>query len=215
MDVAIIDYKMSNLYSVNAACEKVGLNAVITSDKEKILNAKAAILPGVGAFGASMHNIKELKLDDTIYDFINTGKLFIGICLGLQLLFEESDEYGTNKGLGIIKGNVKKFKFMNKNRIKYSVPQVGWNKIDGKDICWKNTLLNGLSSNDFMYFVHSYYAKPEDPNCILSFTTYGEQKYCSSIEYENIFATQFHPEKSGVSGLKIYNNLARRIAECH
>lgn len=215
MDVAIIDYKMSNLYSVNAACEKVGLNTIITSDKNKILNAKVAILPGVGAFGESMKNIIDLKLDGVIYDFINSGKLFVGICLGLQLLFEESNEYGTNKGLGIIKGNVSKFKFINKDRIKYPVPQVGWNKIEKYNILWKNTLLNGLNSDNFMYFVHSYYAQPDDPNCILSFTKYGEKKYCSSIKYKNIFATQFHPEKSGSSGLKIYNNLARRIKECH
>ena len=109
MDIAIIDYKMSNLYSVNAACKKVGLNTIITNNSEEILNAKAAILPGVGAFGASMNNIRELKLDNTIYDFIDSGKLFVGICLGLQLLFEESDEYGINKGLGMIKGNVSKF----------------------------------------------------------------------------------------------------------
>ncbi len=215
MDIAIIDYKMSNLFSVNAACKKVGLSTIITSDKKEILNAKAAILPGVGAFGASMRNIVELKLDNAIYDFINTGKLFVGICLGLQLLFDESDEYGINKGLGLIKGNVKKFKLMNKDKIKYPVPQIGWNKIKRNNISWENSLLDGLNYNDFMYFVHSYYVNPENSDCILSSTLYGNKEYCSSITSENIFATQFHPEKSGKSGLKIYKNIARRINKCH
>ena len=109
MDVAIIDYKMSNLYSVQAACKKVGLSSIVTSNSSEILNAKIAILPGVGAFGEAMNHIKNLKLDKTIYEFIKSEKPFVGICLGLQLLFDSSEEFGTNSGLGIIKGVVRKF----------------------------------------------------------------------------------------------------------
>ena len=210
MDVAIIDYKMSNLFSVQAACNKVGLSSILTSERNKILDANIAILPGVGAFGEAMKYLSDLKLDETIFQFVDLGKPLIGICLGLQLLFESSEEFGVHSGLGLIKGKVKKFKFYSHNSIKYPVPQIGWNKIKQMDESWEDSLLCNNSNNDFMYFVHSYYVEPENDNIILSKTTYGNTEYCSSIQQNNIFACQFHPEKSGEIGMNIYKNLKEK-----
>lgn len=210
MDVAIIDYKMSNLHSVQAACNKVGLNSIITSNNDEILNSTIAILPGVGAFGEAMNQIKVLQLDKTIKEFIDTGKQFVGICLGLQLLFENSEEFGDIEGLGIIKGVVRKFTPDQIGATKFPVPQIGWNKISINNLTWQNTLLNGNRNGDFMYFVHSYYVIPENEEVILSNTIYGGIKYCSSIQQKNIFASQFHPEKSGTVGLKIYEYLKNK-----
>ena len=212
MDVAIIDYKMSNLYSVQAACEKVGLSSVITSDSSQILDAKMAILPGVGAFGQAMAKLIESKLDECIYNFVESGKLFVGICLGLQLLFEKSEEFGSHSGLGIIKGSVRKFQFYDGKNTKYPVPQIGWNKIRQNSTQWNETLLCKNRDKDFMYFVHSYYVVPEDEQVILTTTTYGNQTFCSSVHYKNIFASQFHPEKSGEIGLKIYQQMKTNLS---
>ena len=213
MDVAIIDYKMSNLFSVQAACLKVGLSSVITSDKNEILDAKVAILPGVGAFGEAMKYLADSKLDDCIYRFVDTGKPFIGICLGLQLLFESSEEFGSFKGLGLIKGTVKKFQFHSFQSIKYPVPQIGWNKIKQNSVSWDKTLYDNIHDNDFMYFVHSFYVEPDDESIFLSKTIYGKTEYCSSVQQNNIFACQFHPEKSGMTGIKFYQNLKNLIAK--
>ena len=213
MDVAIIDYETSNLHSVQAACRKVGLSSLITSDERQILDARVAILPGVGAFGEAMKHLIQSKLDQTIYKFVETGKLFIGICLGLQLLLETSEEFGGNNGLGIIKGNVKKLAVKNVNNIKYPVPQVGWSKIYQNSANWNDTLLSENLDGEFMYFVHSYYVELSDRSLTLTTTRYGQQEYCSSIQSDNIFATQFHPEKSGETGLKIYNNIKSIIAK--
>ena len=207
MEVAIIDYSMSNLHSVQAACEKEGLSSVITADPGQIMEAETAILPGVGAFGKAMSHLIEKKLDRCIYDFIDSGKPFIGICLGLQLLFDSSEEFGNHKGLGIIKGSVKKIDMADSHLTKYPVPQIGWNRIRQAQIKWENTLLNKNLDNDFVYFVHSYYVQPYDENIILSKTTYGDLEYCSSIQHRNIFACQFHPEKSGEVGLNVYKTL--------
>jgi len=209
MDVAIIDYKMSNLFSVQAACNKVGLSSVITSEKNEILDAKVAILPGVGAFGEAMKHLSDLNLDHTIFQFVDSGKPFVGICLGLQLLFDSSEEFGDNSGLGLIKGKVKKFKFHSDNSTKYPVPQIGWNKIKRMGASWEGSLLCNNTNDDFMYFVHSYFVKPENDNIMLSKTTYGNTEYCSSIQQNKIFACQFHPEKSGEIGINIYKNMKK------
>ena len=207
--MAIIDYKMSNLHSVQAACNKVGLSSVITADAVQILDAKIAILPGVGAFGEAMSHLSESKLDDCIQCFVESGRPFIGICLGLQLLFDQSEEFGRHKGLGLIRGKVKKFQFNINANIKFPVPQIGWNQVRQNSCSWDGTLLCNNQSGDFMYFVHSYYVEPEDEQVILSATTYGDQDYCSAIQHKNIFATQFHPEKSGSVGMKVYEQLKK------
>ena len=203
--VAIIDYGMGNLFSVKLACEQVGLDSLITNNKAEILTADALILPGVGAFADAMNDLSKMDLVNTIKEFINSGKPFLGICLGMQLLMTESEEFGKHKGLDIIKGKV--LKFDNK---KEKVPQVGWNKIiKNKD--WENSLAENLSDGEYMYFVHSFYCQPEDEEIILSETDYAGETYCSSLKKDNIFACQFHPEKSGEKGLLIYKNLANLI----
>ena len=211
LDVAIINYQMSNLFSVRAACQKVGLKSKITDDINVILNAKAAILPGVGAFGEAMDHLKELKLDKCIKDFISTGKPFIGICLGMQLLFSESEEFGKHKGLSIVDGQVKKFDYKKDSINKYPVPHIGWNKILKNGIGWDNTLLKENSNEDFMYFVHSYYVIPVDATISIAWTDYGDFKFCSALSLGNVFASQFHPEKSGRTGLKIYKLIKHQV----
>ena len=211
LDVAIIDYKMSNLHSVQAACRKVGLKSEITSDHDVILKAKSAILPGVGAFEEAMVHIEKLKLDRCIKDFIETGKPFVGICLGMQLLFTESDEFGHHRGLNIINGHVKRFDFIKESEEKYPVPQIGWNRIIKNSTEWDNTLLKDNSNGDFMYFVHSYYVIPNNIEVSITNTKYGSIEYCSTIRNGNIFACQYHPEKSGRVGNKIYKSLKKLI----
>ncbi len=213
LDVAIINLNLSNLHSVSSACKKVGLKSKITSDRQVISKAESIILPGVGSFSEAMKRIKELNLEKVIKKFVIKNKPFLGICLGMQLLFSESDEFGSSKGLSIFKGKVRKFKLQNKNRIKYPVPHVGWNRIfiNTKNKELKNSVLKNVKDQEFMYFVHSFFVTPHDKNIILTNTSYGNMNFCSSITFKNLFAVQFHPEKSGLKGLKIYKNFRDKI----
>lgn len=202
--VVIVDYQMSNLFSVVRAIEQIGFNPIVSSSPKEIAVADALILPGVGAFEAAMKNLEKLALVAPIKVFIESGKPFMGVCLGLQLLFETSDEFGQHKGLGVIKGAVKRFEPSEGGKEK--IPQINWNTIESKSNTWKNTPLMHLKEKAFMYFVHSYYVLPTEQEVVLSSTSYCGTEYCSSIKQNNIFATQFHPEKSGELGLKIYKN---------
>lgn len=206
--VAIIDYGMGNLFSIKQACEYVGLQPQVTSKAEEILKADCAILPGVGAFGDAVRNLKHLQLEGPIVNFIKSGKPFMGICLGMQLLFTESEEFGKHKGLDIIHGSVIRFPLMDKNGKKNKIPQVGWNRIypDRNNSLWHNSPLSEITENSFMYFVHSYYCIPRDKRIVLSLTEYIDIEYCSSIMRKNVYASQFHPEKSAQDGLQIYRN---------
>ena len=205
--VAIVDYQLGNLFSVRQACLHLGHNAVITTDPNELLDADCAILPGVGAFGDAMKNLHRLDLVEPIKEFIVTGKSFMGICLGLQLLFSESEEFGNSKGLNLIEGVVKKFPAKDVKGKTLKVPQIAWNQIDEtNNNPWNNSPLASCQSGDYMYFVHSYYVQPGSSDRVLSMTTYGGHVYCSSIIWNNIFACQFHPEKSGMHGVEIYKN---------
>jgi glutamine amidotransferase len=204
--VAIIDFKVGNIFSVVQACKKVGLLVEVTSDYNTILSSDGVILPGVGAFGDAMITLEEQNLIKTIKDFVQTGKPFMGVCLGLQLLFTNSEEFGNHKGLDIIKGTVKKF-----DSTKTKVPQIGWNKIYKDFNTWENSPLEDTINNEFMYFVHSYYVIPSNKNVVLTNTNYSGIEYCSSIKKDNILATQFHPEKSGEKGLEIYKNWSKSL----
>lgn len=207
--IAIIDYQLSNLFSVKHALDSLGADSVITSDPKVVLKAQAAILPGVGAFGDCMVNMGKLKLIKAIEQFIKSGKPFMGVCLGLQLLFSASFEFGKHKGLGVIKGTVKKFPKKNMQNQQIKVPQISWNQINyKKDIQanWKASPLQTLKNHQYVYFVHSYYIEPDDKKIICSYTNYSGFEYCSSIIKDNIFAVQFHPEKSGPKGIEIYRN---------
>jgi imidazole glycerol-phosphate synthase subunit HisH len=193
--IAIIDYGMGNLRSVHKAFEHLGLDAAVTRDKKKIASADKVVLPGVGAFKDCMKNLETFGLIDPVVKSIRSGKPFLGICLGMQLLFTESEEFGRHEGLNLIPGKV--VRFPQEERLK--VPQIGWNQI------WKKKevpFLKEIPQDSYVYFVHSYYVVPKDPKVIATQTNYGVE-FCSSVSKDNIFATQFHPEKSQAVGLKI------------
>ncbi len=194
--IAIIDYGMGNLRSVQKGFERMGHEAVVTSDAKTILNASKVVLPGVGAFPDCMRNLREYGLIDAVQKSIDSGKPFLGICLGLQLLFTESEEFGISKGLDVIKGKVVKFKIQDST---LKVPHMGWNSVSIKH--WPSALADVPDGSHF-YFVHSFHVVPEDKSVIATTTDYGIE-FVSSIWKDNIFATQFHPEKSQALGLSI------------
>lgn len=212
-NVAIIDYKMGNLFSVQHACKNVGLNPIITSETKIIEKADAAILPGVGAFGEAMEILKKLDLIVVIKEFIASEKPFMGICLGYQLLFTESEEFGRNEGLNIFEGLVKKFSFEVNGSKNTKIPQIGWNqiyKLDNNGNC-ELSPIHSIMNGEYMYFVHSYYVEPSEDDIKLTRTIYDGFEYCSSILKKNVFASQYHPEKSAKEGLKIYKNWSEII----
>lgn len=206
--VTIIDYQLGNLFSVNQACETVGINAKISSLREDVLNADALILPGVGAFIEAMNNLKALDLVDAIKNKVQGGTPIFGICLGQQLFFTRSEEFGAGNGLDLISGVIRRFpEELNGKKIK--VPQIAWNKIYAANQNWDDTPLKDLKNNEFMYFIHSYYVEPSTEECVITKTNYDGIEFCSAISKDNLFATQYHPEKSGENGLSIYKNWAK------
>lgn len=202
MTIAVIDYDMGNLRSVQKALERVGAEAVITRDPEVILGAAAAVLPGVGAFGACMDNLKRHGLVEPVRVFAASGRPFLGICVGMQILFEESEEYGPVRGLGILPGKI--VRFAPDPEGKRKVPQMGWNALK---IRKRAPHLAGVKDGAQVYFVHSYYPVPADESVVATTTEYGTT-FASSVWADNLFATQFHPEKSQAVGLTILANFA-------
>lgn len=200
--IAIIDYQMGNLRSVQKALEHVGAEAEITNDPKRLAAADKLILPGVGAFGDAIREIRERGLIGPIQEAIDSGKPFLGICLGLQLLFDVSYEGGTHQGLGIIPGEVVRFELPKTMK----VPHMGWNSIVARqpDV----PLMNELTDGTHVYFVHSYYVVPKDRDVIWLEADYGGN-FCAAIRRGNLFATQFHPEKSQKAGLQLLRNFAQ------
>ena len=204
--IAIIDYGAGNLASVKKAFDHIGAESVITSDRNAVLNAEGVILPGVGAIGSAMDALKSKGLDQVVGEVCAKGTPFMGICLGMQMLLDESEESfgdgGNVKGLGIIPGVVRRFPsdLIEKGM---KIPQIGWNQLEKV----KGSL---LTEEDFVYFVHSYYCDPSNEEDVAALTDYGI-KYCSAIERGNIYACQFHPEKSGEAGLNILRKFVRRV----
>ena len=196
--IAIIDYDAGNLKSVEKALIKVGAEPVVTRDADLILQADKVILPGVGAFGEAMEKLESFGLVDTIYKVVEKGTPFLGICLGLQLLFEYSEEKEGCKGLALLKGGIKRIP----DAPGLKVPHMGWNSLTVKEDA---TLFKNLPADLYVYFVHSYYLQAEDPEIVAATTEYGVTVH-ASVEKENIFACQFHPEKSGEVGLTILKN---------
>ena len=196
--VAVIDYDAGNIKSVQNAIEYLGGECIITRDSDIIMKCDKAILPGVGAFGDAMHRLEEYRLVQTIKDFVNTGKPFMGICLGLQVLFEDSEESPGVEGLGILKGHIKRIP----DSTEFKVPQIGWNSID---INPASRLLSVTPDGSYVYFVHSYYLEAEDESIVSSTTEYNTHIH-ASVEKDNVFACQFHPEKSSDIGLNILKN---------
>lgn len=201
--VVIIDYQLGNLFSVRQACEKLGCEVTVSNSPDLLLAADFAILPGVGAFSDAMDNMRSFGLSQAVQEYVASGKPLMGVCLGMQLLFSYSEEFGHTEGLGLIPGSVRKFHFTGPASKEYKVPQIQWNRIEPSR-SWGDTPLQYTGRGDFMYFVHSFYVVPDDPAHTLSHTTYGGMRYCSSVMHRNVFATQFHPEKSGLRGVGIY-----------
>ena len=199
MSVAIIDYGMGNLASVEKAIRFLGTRAAVTSDPRKVARAGALILPGVGAFGAAMGELRRRKLVEPILDSIGKGKPFLGLCLGLQLLFESSEESPGVRGLKVLRGKVRRFP----RGPRLKVPHMGWN---GIEIRRPNPLLAGVPEGAFMYFVHSFFADPEDRSLTAARTSYGRPFPSVVWNGGSVWATQFHPEKSQRWGLRILRN---------
>ena len=208
--VVIIDYGHGNLYSINQACIHLGYSPIISFDQKDILSADSLILPGVGAFKVAMDELGNKDLIEPIKEFVKKGNNMMGVCLGMQLLFEKSEEFGINDGLGLIDGDVKKFP-SSFNEKKIRIPHIGWNKIFAERSLhkWKNTPLEEITEEDYMYFIHSYFANPSNTKDVLSYSYYQDIKYCTSVQKENIFGFQFHPEKSAEKGLTIYKNFLK------
>jgi len=196
--IVVVDYGMGNLRSVAKAFEAVGADVKVSSSPEDIKNSKAIVVPGVGAFGDAIKNLKKLNLYGAILDHINQDKPYFGICLGLQILFEKGYEFGEHSGLGVIKGKVIRFK----NKEGFKIPHMGWNQVNIKQ---NEGLFSGIKNQEYFYFVHSFYVIPEESQVIASTTDYINE-FCSSIQKENIWAVQFHPEKSQKAGLSLIKN---------
>jgi len=193
--IAIIDYGMGNLHSVSKAVERLGYAYKVTSDKQEILAADKAILPGVGAFGDAMVYLQESGLDQTTKDFAASGKPLLGICLGMQLLFTESEEHGSHQGLNLLEGKVVRFQG------DYKIPHMGWNRLAFKQ---ESPLLEGIEEGH-VYFVHSYHALPERESDLLANTDYY-QPVTAIVGRDNVYGMQFHPEKSSDIGMKLLGN---------
>jgi imidazole glycerol-phosphate synthase subunit HisH len=212
--VSIVDYQMGNVCSVQRACEAVGLAAEITADPARIESADGVILPGVGAFGDAMESLHHLGLVEILHRVVRRQKPLMGICLGMQLLMTESDEFGLHAGLNFLDGRVIRFENPqdDEGRI-LKVPQVGWNRIrpTTQSGDWKGSILEGLACDTDMYFVHSFYVVPRDPSVILAMSRYGQIDFASVIQAGALFACQFHPEKSGPAGISIYRNFRAKL----
>jgi imidazole glycerol-phosphate synthase subunit HisH len=209
--IAIIDYGMGNLRSVHKAFAAVGHDAVVTRESDILSKASHLVLPGVGAFADCMANLEQYGLLEPIRKGIASGKPFLGICLGLQLLFTESEEFGVHKGLDIVPGKVRRFQFaqgldtsMSRESSPLKVPHMGWNELTLERAA---PPLQNVPTGTHVYFVHSYYVEPSDSSVIATTTDYG-RSFVSSIWHDNIFACQFHPEKSQTVGLQIVKNFA-------
>jgi glutamine amidotransferase len=201
--IAIIDYGMGNLRSVQKGFERVGCQAQVTREASKIASARGVVLPGVGAFHACMENLQRFGLIEPIREAVREKKPFLGICLGFQLLFSESEEFGKQKGLDLFSGKVVGFNLDSGLK----VPHMGWNRVERKK---QSPFMEGISSGDYVYFVHSFYVIPNDVSVIATTTEYGGS-FVSSIATDHLFACQFHPEKSQELGLRILSNFGRFV----
>lgn len=204
-NIAVLDYGLGNTKSICNALAKSKAQVNLTNIRDEIFYSDGLILPGVGAFSHGMKRLKSQKFDDLIREFVDTGKPLLGICLGMQMLFDESSEFGISKGLCLIPGKVQRLK--SGDEINEKLPHVSWKAISTKALTsWKGTILDSLENDADMYFVHSYYAVPANANDVLSITNYANLEFCSTVKHKNIYGCQYHPEKSAKQGLKIIDN---------
>jgi imidazole glycerol-phosphate synthase subunit HisH len=201
--VVIVDYGLGNLGSVARAVRHLGAESLISSDPEVVYSARRLVLPGVGAFGTAMTNLRSRGLIEPLQAVAAAGRPMMGLCLGMQLFMDESDEGAIHRGLSLIPGSVTRLA-PGDNR--YKVPHIGWSGLEPGARSWSGTALDSLKPNDALYFVHSYYVTPADPEDALAYTSYGSTRYCSVIARGNIVGCQAHPEKSSNVGLKILQN---------
>ena len=202
MKISIIDYSIGNVQSIINALYDDGIKTILTDNEQLILDADAVILPGVGAFNKAMTELRKRNIPKTLYKFIQTGKPLLGICLGMQLLLEESEEFVKTEGLGLCEGKVKKFPINSEVRF----PHVSWNELSINQNKNKISLLDGIKETDSFYFIHNFVCIPKNQQEVLATTNYGDYEFCSVIEKENIYGCQFHPEKSGMYGKKVLKN---------
>lgn len=207
--IAIVDYEMGNLHSVSKALEASGGRVIVTDSPTVLARAAAVVLPGVGAFGQAIKRLRSKDLIRPILQALDKQKPFLGICLGLQMLFERSEESPKERGLGLFKGSV--VRFGHKRGSAFKVPHMGWNTLRGGSA--KSRCLRAIPDKSYFYFVHSYYPDPQDRTIVATETEYG-YRFCSSVASKNIFASQFHPEKSGANGLRIMRNFVQEVAAC-
>lgn len=207
--IAIIDYGMGNLRSVQKAFEKVGFEATVTAEPKVVLEADKVVLPGVGAFADCMRNLEQGGFIEPILKVIADGRPFFGICLGLQLLFTESEEFGVHRGLNVIPGRVVRFpEGLKEHGEELKVPHMGWNQLALRG---ESPVFKGINEGTNVYFVHSYFVKPDDEGVVVATTSYG-MEFCSAVRKDNVMATQFHPEKSQEKGLQMLRNFAELAA---
>lgn len=211
MKIVIIDYDIGNVKSIINILKKVGIEPILSNKEEDILSSDGIVLPGVGAFSHGMQNLNKYNLIEIIKKYTDTDKPLLGICLGMQMLMENSEEFGDTKGLCLIDGKVIKLPLENSQYNK--LPHISWNEISKNNIDWKNTILEDIPQNSDTYFVHSFVVLPNNKNNILSTTKYSDYRFCSSIKKGNIYGCQFHPERSGKVGLKIINNFIKVCKE--
>lgn len=214
--VTIIDYGMGNLFSIERAIRYIGGYPEITDNPTKIASAERLILPGVGAYGKGMHELEKQSIIEAIYEFIKSERPLLGICLGMQFFLTQSNEFGIHAGLNLVKGNVARFKESISPKPLLKIPHVGWNSIEVPErvtlskfnhtTLWNRTILKGVNPGSNFYFVHSFFCLVEDTKNILAESKYGEDRFCSVLNKNNIWGCQFHPERSAENGLKIYRS---------
>lgn len=205
--ITIIDYGVGNLYSIAKACRKFSDSIAITEDPEVIRSSLALILPGVGSFGAGIYGLKRRGLVEIIKEFADSGRPILGICLGAQLMMSKGYEFGEFDGLDIVPGKVVRFGELSQGT---KIPHIGWNKITVNDRK-KETIFSSLGKESHFYFVHSYIMQPDDSRNVFATTNYGDKSFCSVIRQGNVYGCQFHPEKSGLAGLKIIKNFVELV----
>lgn len=205
MDVAVLDYGVGNLLSVKRGLEHCGAEVIVTSEKSSIMKASRLVLPGVGAFADGMKGLLRVGLDEVVCDFASTGKPLLGICLGMQMLLEESEEFGLSTGLGLIPGRVIPIPKVDVENNVHKIPHIGWNELNfpEDEKSWRSDLMKNTQTGESVYFIHSFMAKVANNNYEIANCWYGGISIPAVIGYQNVFGCQFHPEKSGESGLKI------------
>lgn len=218
--VTILDYGIGNILSVRRAFESFGARVQLTDNPDEVTKAQILVLPGVGAFADGMQGLRDRNLIGAIQEYAETGRFFMGICLGMQMMMDESEEFGNYQGLGLIPGKVKAIEHTTVDGIPHKIPHIGWNHLrlpQGKDYSWwEDSILSGLTEQDTAYFVHSFTAVPADERYRLADTYYGGRLIAAVIRKNNLYGCQFHPEKSGTVGLTIIRNfmeLARKYFE--